>query len=128
MPRFLGYEYEVKVYAFLKVAMAKTENEEEIDEIAFDSTCRLYEHETDIDVIDNKVIEIEQSQKYFTVANVGLELTINVTAYSNAEAYLEAENMARDVGLPAGVAFFACEAVDAERGQEVVDWDWAVGE
>lgn len=128
MARYYGHEYEVTVYSYFKVSMSKTENKDEISENAFDATCRLYEHETDIEVLDNAVMEVEQNQKFFTIANVGLELKIKVTAHSREEAFCEAESMAKDVKLPAGVAFFVCEAVDAERGDEAVDWDWAVGE
>ncbi len=128
MARYYGHEYEVNVYAYFKVAMAKTDNKDEIDEAAFNATCRLYEHETDIEVLDNDVMDVEQNQKFFTVVNVGLELKIKVTAHSIEEAFCEAESMAKDVKLPAGVSFFVCEAVDAERGDEAVDWDWAVGE
>lgn len=128
MAGYYGHEYEVAVYAYFKVAIAKTDNKDEIDEAAFDATCRLYEHDTDIEVLDNNLIGIEQNQKHFTVANVGLELKVKLTAYTTDEAYSKAESMARDVELPAGVAFFECEAIDAERGENAIDWDLAVGE
>ena len=128
--RNYGYDFTVSVYAYFKVAMAKRKDEEEISEESFDATCRLYEHETDVKVIDNSVMEIEQDKKYFTVANVGLDLRINVTAQDLDEAYMEAEGVAEDVinRLPAGVAYFECEAYDAEQGEPAIDYDSAVGE
>ena len=130
MARDYGYEYEVSVYAYFKVAMAKCDDKEKIEDEAFDATCRLYEHETDVTVIDNRTMEIEQTGKYFTVANQGLDLRIRVTAHDDDEAYEEAEGVANYVmhNLPAGVAWFDCEAYDAERGEPAFDWDWAVGE
>ena len=130
MARDYGYEYEVSVYAYFKVAMAKCDDKEKIEDEAFDATCRLYEHETDVTVIDNRTMEIEQTGKYFTVANQGLDLRIRVTAHDDDEAYEEAEGEAASAmyRLPAGVAWFDCEAYDAERGEPAVDWDWAVGE
>lgn len=130
MARDYGYEYEVSVYAYFKVAMAKTDDTEKIEDEAFDATCRLYEHESDVKVIDNRTMEIKQDGKFFTVADQGLDLRVRVTAHDNDEAYEEAEGVAAYVmyNLPAGVAWFDCEAYDAERGEPAVDWDWAVGE
>lgn len=130
MARNYGYEYEVSVYAYFKVAMAKRKDEEEISEEAFDATCRLYEHESDVKVLDNQVMEVEQDNKYFTVANVGLDLRINTTGFDYDDAYENAEAIAEDIidELPAGVAYFDCEAYDAEQGEPAVDWDWACGE
>lgn len=130
MARDYGYEYEVSVYAYFKVAMARTNDKEKIEDEAFDATCRLYEHETDVNVIDNRTMEIEQTGKFFTVATQGLDLRIRVTAHDYDEAYEEAEGVAVDImhSLPAGVAWFDCEAYDAEQGEPAVDWDWVVGE
>ena len=130
MPMYYGHEYEVSVYVSLKVAMSKRKDQDEIEEEAFDATCRLYEHESDVKIIDNQTMEIKQEGQYFTVADQGLDLRIRVTARDNDEAYEEAEGVAAYViyNLPAGVAWFDCEAYDAERGEPAVDWDWAVGE
>lgn len=130
MPRYYGHDYEVSVYAYFKVAMSKRKDQDEIEEEAFDATCRLYEHESDVKVVDNQTIKIEQDGKYFTVANQGLDLRIKVTAYDYDKACEEAHGIAESISteLPAGVAWYDCEAYDAEVLGEAVDWDWAVGE
>ena len=130
MARDYGYEWEVSVYAYLKVAMAKRKDKEEIEEESFDATCRLFEHESDVTVIDNEVTEIHQDDKYFTVADVRLDLRIKVTAHDIDKAIEEAEKVADEVKdrLPAGVAYIESQAFDADKGEEAIDWDWAVGE
>ena len=60
MPMYYGHEYEVSVYVSLKVAMSKRKDQDEIEEEAFDATCRLYEHESDVKIIDNQTMEIKQ--------------------------------------------------------------------
>ena len=130
MAKSYGYEFEVSVYAYFKVAMSKRKDEEEIKEEAFNATARLYEHESDVTVVDNDTMEIEQDGKYFTIANQGLDLRIKCTGYDYDDAYQNAEAIAEEIidELPAGVAYFDCEAYDAEQGEPAVDWDWAVGE
>ena len=130
MARDYGYEWEVSVYAYLKVAMAKRKDKEDIEEESFDATCRRYEHESDVTVIDNEVTEIHQDNTYFTVADVRLDLRINVTANDYEDAYEEAEALADDVinRLPSGVALVESQSYDFEQGGPAVDWDWAVGE
>ena len=128
MPMYYGHEYEVSVYVYLKVAMSKRKDQDEIEEEAFDATCRLYEHESHVEVVDNRTTEIEQSGKYFTVANQGLDLRIKVTAHDYDEACEEADNIARSIEneLPAGVAWYDSEAYDAQVTGEAVDWDWGI--
>ena len=130
MARYLGDDYKVSVYAYFKVAMAKRKDKDEIDEEIFNATCRLYDYETDVTVVDNQLMEVEQNNKYFTVANVGLDLRVKVRANDWDEATEQAEIIAASIAdeLPAGVAYFACEAYDAECCGPAVDWDWAVGE
>ena len=130
MARSYGYEFTVSTHTYLKVAMAKCRNKDEIKEEAFDATCRLYEHESDVTVIDNEVTEIHQDNTYFTVADVRLDLRINVTANDYEDAYEEAEALADDVinRLPSGVALVESQSYDFEQGGPAVDWDWAVGE
>lgn len=130
MPRYYGHEYEISVYVYLKVAMDKRTDEDEISEEAFNATCRLYEHDSFITEVDNETIGIEQDNKYFTVAEVRLDLRINTDGHSYEQAKRYAEAMAEEAKdrLPAGVAWYDCEAYDGERGDESVDWDWACGE
>ena len=130
MARDYGYEWEVSVYSYYKVAMAKRTDADEIEEESFNATCRLFEHETDVDVLDNQVMKVEQGDKYFTFASVGLELKIKVTAHDIEKAFEEAEKVADEVKdrLPAGVAYIESQAFDADKGEEAIDWDWAVGE
>ena len=130
MARSYGYEFTVSTHTYLKVAMAKCKDKDEIEEEAFDTTCRLYEHESDVTVIDNEVTEIHQDNTYFTVADVRLDLRINVTANDYEDAYEEAEALADDVfyRLPSGVALVESQSYDFEQGAPAVDWDWAVGE
>jgi len=129
MARYYGHEYEVSVYVYLKVAMSKRKDKDEIDEEAFNATCRLFEHESNVTVVDNELMKIEQ-EKFFTVATIGLDLRINTDGHNYEQAYKNAEAIAEEVKdrLPAGVVWYACEAYDSERGDESVDWDWASGE
>ena len=60
MARSYGYEFTVSVHTYLKVAMAKRKDKDEIEEEAFAATCGLYEHESDVTVIDNEVTENHQ--------------------------------------------------------------------
>ena len=114
-----GKEYEVSVYAYFKVAMAKRTDEEEISEQAFDATCRIYDNVSDVTVVDNDVMEVKQDNKHFTFADVGLDLRIKVTAHGYEKAYEQAEKIAQEEAhLAAGVAFFACEAYDYETDGE----------
>ena len=101
MARDYGYEWEVSVYAYLKVAMAKRKDKEEIEEESFDATCRLFDHESDVTVIDNEVTEIHQDDKYFTVADVVAKR------------------------LPAGVSYVESNYYDTEKGEKAIDWDVA---
>ena len=130
MARRYGYDFKVSTYVYLKVAMAKRKDKDEIEEEAFDATCRLYEHESDVTVIDNEVTDIHQENTYFTVADVRLDLRVNVTANDYEDSYEEAEALADDVfnRLPPGVAFVESQSYDFEQGGPAVDWDWAVGE
>ena len=77
-----------------------------------------------------RVTEIHQDNTYFTVADVRLDLRINVTADDYEDAYEEAEALADDVfnRLPSGVAWVESQSYDFEQGAPAVDWDWAVGE
>lgn len=129
MPKSYGHYYEVSVYAYFKVAMSKRTDEEEISEEAFLATCRLYEHESDVTVVDNQVMDVEQT-KYFTVATVGLDLRVKCDGYDYDNAYENAEGIAQGIidELPVGVSFFDSEPYDAEQGEPAVDYDWAVGE
>lgn len=130
MARSYGYDFTVSVHTYLKVAMAKRKDKDEIEEEAFDATCLLYEHESDVTVIDNEVTEIHQGNTYFTVADVRLDLRVNVTADDYEDAYEEAEALADDVfnWLPSGVALVESQSYDFEQGAPAVDWDWSVGE
>ena len=127
MARSYGYEFKVSTYTYLKVAMAKRKDKEEIEEEAFDATCRLYEHESDVMVIDNEVTEIHQENAYFTVADVRLDLRIKVTAHDIENAIEEAEKVADEVAkrLPAGVSYVESNYFDTEKGDEAIDWDVA---
>ena len=119
--RHLGYKHDVSVYAYYKVAMAKTTDECEIEDQAFLATDRLFEHFSEVKVINTEVQEVHQEDKYFTVADVGLELRVRVTAHDYEEAYEEAEGLIREnMDLPGGVAFFECEAFDYEVDAESI--------
>ena len=127
MARSYGYEFTVSTHTYLKVAMAKRKDKDEIEEEAFDATCRLYEHESDVTVIDNEVTEIHQDDKYFTVADVRLDLRIKVTAHDIDKAIEEAEKVADEVAkrLPAGVSYVESNYYDTEKGDKAIDWDVA---
>ena len=127
MARSYGYEFTVSTHTYLKVAMAKRKDKDEIEEEAFDATCRLYEHESDVMVIDNEVTEIHQENAYFTVADVRLDLRIKVTAHDIENAIEEAEKVADEVAkrLPAGVSYVESNYFDTEKGDEAIDWDVA---
>jgi hypothetical protein len=127
MARDYGYEWEDSVYAYLKVAMAKRKDKEEIEEESFDATCRLFDHESDVTVIDNEVTELHQDDKYFTVADVRLDLRIKVTAHDIDKAIEEAEKVADEVAkrLPAGVSYVESNYYDTEKGEKAIDWDVA---
>ena len=127
MARSYGYEFTVSTHTYLKVAMAKRGDKDEIEEEAFDATCRLYEHESDVTVIDNEVTEIHQDDKYFTVADVRIDLRIKVTAHDIDKAIEEAEKVADEVAkrLPAGVSYVESNYYDTEKGEKAIDWDVA---
>ena len=128
MVKDYGYEWEVSLYSYFKVAMAKRTDADEIEEESFNATCRLFEHESDVDVLDNQVLKVEQGDKYFTFASVGLELKIKVTAHDIEKAYEEAVKVADEVAnrLPAGVAYIESQTFDSDRGDKAIDWEWAV--
>ena len=127
MARDYGYEWEVSLYSYFKVAMAKRTDADEIEEESFNATCRLFEHESDVDVLDNQVQKVEQGDKYFTFASVGLELKIKVTAHDIEKAFEEAEKVADEVAkrLPAGVSYVESNYYDTEKGDKAIDWDVA---
>ena len=127
MARSYGYEFTVSTHTYLKVAMAKRKDKEEIEEESFDATCRLFDHESDVTVIDNEVTEIHQDDKYFTVADVRLDLRIKVTAHDIDKAIEEAEKVADEVAkrLPAGVSYVESNYYDTEKGDKAIDWDVA---
>lgn len=117
--RFSGYRFDVSVYAYYKVAIAKIEDKDDIEDQAFLATDRLFDNWSEIEVVDTQVMEINQDNKYFTVVDVGLELRVTVTAQDHDDAYCEAEGLVREnTDLPGGVAFFECEAFDSERDTE----------
>ena len=130
MARSYGYEWEVSVYVYLNVAMSKRTDKDEIEEEAFDATCRLYEHESNVEVVDSETMKIEQDGKWFTVAKQGLDLRIKVTGYDYDDACEEADNIAHGIEneLPVGVSWYDSEAYDAEVIGEAVDWEWASNE
>lgn len=121
--KFFGYEYVVSLYAYFKVAMEKKTNKDEIDEESFVATCRLYENESYVDVVDNQLMEVTQG-KHFTIADVGLDLRIKVVAHDYEGAYAEAESIAKGIRLPVGVSFYDCEAYDYETYREKVVGEW----
>ena len=117
--RFAGYRFYVTVYSYYKVAMAKTDNKDDIEDNAFLATDRIFDNWSEVKVVDTEVEEINQDNKYFTVADVGIELRVRVTAHDVDDAFCEAEGLVREnTDLPGGVAFFECEAIDAEQETE----------
>ncbi len=121
--RFLGYKFDVTVYAYFKVAIAKTEDKDEIEDQAFLATDRIFDHVSEVTVLDTEVQEISQDNKYFTVLDVGMELKVTVTAHDHDDAYGEAEGFVEEnMDLPGGVAFFECEAIDSERDAAEECW------
>ena len=127
MVKDYGYEWEVSLYSYFKVAMAKRTDADEIEEESFNATCRLFDHESDVTVIDNEVTKIHQDDKYFTVADVRLDLRIKVTAHDIDKAIEEAEKVADEVAkrLPAGVSYVESNYYDTEKGEKAIDWDVA---
>lgn len=120
--RFAGYRFYVTVYSYYKVAIAKTEDTDEIEDAALAALSRMFEHDTDITVLDKEVQEINQDNKYFTIADVGMELRVRVTAHDIDDAFGEADGYVRENSerkdLPNGVAFFECESIDGEQETE----------
>ena len=119
MARYLGMDYEMSTYAYFKIAMAKRTNKDDIEEECFDAVKNLY-NETDVKVIDIQLMEYKQ-EKHFTVADVGLELRINVRASDYDEACEQADACAESVDCPVGVAFGSCETFDGEVTGEAID-------
>jgi len=117
--RNYGSEYEVSVYAYYKVAMAKRIDRDDIEDECFDAVKNLYANESDINVIDIQLMGYKQG-KSFTFADVGLELRIKVTEHTYERAYAEAEKMATIKELPVGVTFFAASAYDHETDHKMV--------
>ena len=87
----------------------------------------MFEHESDVDVLDNQVQKVEQGDKYFTGADVRLDLRIKVTAHDIDKAIEEAEKVADEVAkrLPAGVSYVERNYYDTEKGEKAIDWDVA---
>lgn len=124
--QYMGSEYEVSVCSVLKVAMDKRIKGTEAEENAFLATVRLYEHQSEVTVVDNYTSEIT-TEGNFTVATQELDLRVKVRAYGYTNAYEEAEGEASAIidNLPPGVSWVDCEAYDAEQGADVVDYDLA---
>lgn len=117
--KFYGYEYEVSVYSYFKVAMDKRTNKEDIEEASFDAVKNLYNNESKVKVIDIQMMRYKNG-KHFTFADVGLDLRIKVVAHTYEQAYKEAETIAKEVSVPPGVAYDVCEAYDYETYRESV--------
>ena len=131
MARYMGDDYKASVYAYFRVLMARRRTEEEIDEESFNATCRLYQNDSDIEVVDNKMISFKHINVQgveFTAADVRLDLRINVRGVDYDEACSQADGMVSSITdeLPAGVAYVDCDIYDAECCGPAVDWDWAV--
>ena len=109
----------VSVYAFFKVAMEKRQDNKSAEEDAFLATCKLYTGKTNVKVLDTQVQKVTHG-KHFTVVDTGMELEIHVAEQDRTRAYSKAEEIAKDICLPVGIAFFACEAFDYETGKMVV--------
>lgn len=117
--RFSGYRFDVTVYAYYKVAIAKTEDEDEIYENALTATKDIFNGWSEVKTIDCEVQEVDQSNKYFTIVDFSWELSVTVTAHDIDDAFGEAEGFVREAtDLPNGVVFFEVEAIDAERDTE----------
>lgn len=94
----------VGLYAFFRVAMDKRTQREEIEEESFDAVKSIYDHNSGVTVIDIQTMDYKQG-KYFTVADVGIELRVK------ADSYDKACEMAKDILLPTGVAFNDCRSM-----------------
>jgi len=118
--RFAGYRFYVTVYSYYKVAIAKNDKQDEIEDAALLAVSDLFKNDSDVTVLDMEVEEVNQDNKYFTIVDVGLELKVRVTAHDTDDAFGEADGYVRDNSgdLPNGVAFFECEAIDSERETE----------
>ena len=117
--RFNGYRYDVTVYAYYKVAIAKTEDKDEIYENAFAATKDIFKGWSEVTTIDNDVQEVDQSNKYFTIVDFSWELKVTVSAHDIDDAFGEAEGFVSEItDLPNGVVFNVCEAIDGERDTE----------
>lgn len=121
---FLGHEFQVNVTAYFRVVIAKTEDAEEADEQSFEATKMLFKDAEDVEVIDNKMVDIDQSNKHFTAVDEEIELIVNVVAYDQDDAFEKAETIvdAETDTLP-GVKYQGCEAYDYHwNSDKVVDW------
>lgn len=118
--KFYGYEYEVSVYCYFKVAMAKRTDKDEIDEASFDAVKNLYDNESSVKVIDIKMMRFKNGT-HFTFADVGLDLRVKVVAHTHEEAFTKAEQIAKEVSVPPGVSYNVCEAYDYETYRESVE-------
>ena len=116
--KFYGYEYEVSVFSYFKIAMSVRKDEDEIEEECFEAVKNIYKND-DIKVLDVKMQEFK-SDKHFTFADVGLDLRIKVTEHTYERAYAEAEKLATPESTPVGVVFSFCEAYDCERDSQRV--------
>ena len=118
--RFAGYRFYVTVYSYYKVAIAKNDKQDEIEDAALLAVSNLFKNDSDVTVLDMEVQEVSQDNKYFTIVDVGLELKVRVTAHDTDDAFGEADGYVRENSedLPNGVAFFECESIDAEQETE----------
>lgn len=111
--RFYGYDFDVSVLAYYKVAMAKRTKKDDIEEEGFDAVKNLYKNEPKINVINIELDEFKQD-KNFTFADMKIDLRVSVTAHDYESAYEQAEAEATPVDLPIGVAFVEAQCYDHE--------------
>lgn len=120
MIKFYGYPFEVYVAAYFHVAMEHKSKDDAEDE-ALMATDKIFDDNSDVTVVKSEVTKIER-HKYFDIAEVKMELLIELTAFEYGEAWGDAEIMVRETDLPVGVSLYDCEAYDYSRYNErVVD-------
>lgn len=115
---FRGYPFEVYAVAYYHVVMDHKSKDDAEDE-AYLATDTIFDNDTGIKVLDTKVTKVER-QKYFDIAEVKMELRIDLTAFDVDDAFRDAEDMIRGMDLPVGVSLYDCEAYNHDWRNEMV--------
>ena len=117
MIKFHGYPYTVFAFAYFKVIMEHKLDKEEAENEAYLATDRIFDGDEFVRVHSTEVTSIEK-QKHIDVAEVKMDLRIDVAAFDYDDAYEKARTEVEDATLPFGVSFDDFDPCDSEYYKE----------